>query len=226
MSRHQQYWDTFYAGHDSDGVPRAPSPFAEWVADRVGPGTPVVELGFGTARDSLWFARRGHPVRAYDFAPSAVEAARRTAERSDLDARFETLDLYDPHACDEVARAVAGLSDPPLVYARFLVHALEEDGRENLFRLAADGLAEGGFLALEYRTDADRGQRHLFGDDHFREFLSPSLVLDQLHGRGATVIEAVEGHGLAVYKDEDPHIARVLATFHPGPAAPSGEERS
>ena len=38
------------------------------------PGDTVVEIGSGTGRDAAFFARRGHPVRAYDVSPDGAHA--------------------------------------------------------------------------------------------------------------------------------------------------------
>ena len=49
---HHDYWESFYASRASSSVPEEPSAFARWVAGRLRPDQPVIELGFGTARDS------------------------------------------------------------------------------------------------------------------------------------------------------------------------------
>ena len=60
-----------------DDVPKRRSDFARWAARRIGRDDIVVEIGSGTGRDAAFFARRGHPVRAYDVSP---EARTRTPE--------------------------------------------------------------------------------------------------------------------------------------------------
>jgi hypothetical protein len=190
-------------------------------------GLEVVDIGFGTARDSLYFAGQGRPVRGLDFAESAVQHARGHAAAHGLAARFDVLDLYDDEAVDRVATTLAADPGGRAVYARFLVHSLEEPGRANLFRLAATALAgaggegAGGELFLEFRTGKDHGQKHLFGDDHFRVFLDPGLVEKEIEALGGEITHREEGCGLAVYKTEDPHVARLVARF-PSAAIGSG----
>lgn len=216
MTRLQQYWDHFYSGRDGAQVPHDPSAFAEWVADHVPRRAPIIEFGFGNARDSFWFARRGHAVDGYDFATSAVDLARRSARHAGVAARFHQLDLYDWMACQETGAKIAVEAESPVVYGRFLVHALQTQGRHNFFDLAALALSKGGHLAIEYRTINDRGEQHAFGEQHFRAYLEPSLVTGELMERGATIEHCEEGYGLAIYKDEDPHIARVIAGIAAG----------
>ncbi len=210
--QYREYWDSFYAGR-AGSVPADPSPFARWVQDRLRPGQPVVELGFGTARDSLWFARQGHSVAGYDFAGSAVARARGVADSEGLAASFNVLDLYDTPAVQVAAKEISGATASPAVYGRFLIHSLEESGRANLLDLAAEVLTGGGELYLEFRTGLDQGQQHLFGDDHFRVFLDPGIVVAEIEQRGGKVTHNEAAHGLAVYKTEDPHVARIEARW-------------
>jgi hypothetical protein len=208
-ARHRAYWDGFYASRDSAAVPGEPSMFARWVLPMLAPGQPLVEVGFGTGRDSFWFLDQGREVLGFDFATSAVERARGHADGQGSSGTFEVLDLYDAAAVCQAARIVAARTRPAL-YGRFLIHALEAAGRHHLFDLAA---AAGGDIYLEFRTGQDRGERHAFGDDHFRIFLEPELVADELRARGAVVTRSEADYGLAVYQDEDPHVARIVASW-------------
>lgn len=210
---HHDYWDSFYASRASSGVPEEPSAFARWVSERLRPDQPVVEFGFGTARDSLWFARHGHNVSGYDFAESAVHYAQGQADGHVVDATFAMLDLYDATGVEVVAKDIERTTSAPAVYGRFLIHSLEEAGRANLLDLAAETLAEGGDLYLEFRTGQDQGGQHLFGDDHFRIYLEPDIVVREIEERGGTIVHSVADHGLAVYKTEDPHVARIVARW-------------
>lgn len=211
------YWDEFYEGQSSKAVPEAPSSFAQWVVTQLQPGQIVAEFGFGNARDSLWIADRGHPVFGYDFAESAVRTAQRRAGGRDLSATFAALDLSDKTA---VCAASDGLPSGLAFYGRFLIHSLEESARGHLFDLAARRLDADGALFLEFRTAKDRDEEHLFGNDHFRVYLEPDEVSRELRARGARITHQEEGRGLALYKSEDPHVARITARWntpaHPG----------
>lgn len=206
------YWDHFYAGRSAGDVPEAPSAFAQWVAARLAPGSTVAEFGFGTARDSLFFAGQGHRVVGFDFAETAVAHATDRAARLGAEASFSELDLYDAEAASAVGAGLAG-HGVPVVYGRFLLHSLEAEGRANLLDLAATALAQGGELYLEFRTGLDAGHQHLFGEDHYRAYLDPDEVVAAILERGGSMLHVEAGHGLAVYKTEDPHVARLVARF-------------
>lgn len=210
VDEQRRYWDDFYKSARSADVPPDPSAFAAWTQERLSDEQLVIEFGFGTARDALWFLRQGHAVRGYDFANSAVDAANQHAEALPGDASFAVLDLSDTSA---VNAAVADLSTheaAPAVYGRFLIHSLTDVGRTNLFDVASGLGAE---LFVEFRTGKDKGMKHIFGDDHYRTYLDPESVVIEIEERGGRVTTLDQGHGRAVYKSEDPHVARVLADF-------------
>ena len=215
INAHHDYWDAFYASKESGGVPEQPSAFARWVAERLSKDQPVVEFGFGTGRDSLWFADRGHGVSGFDFAESAVLRAQGEADARGLKARFDPLDLYDVDGVGLTLKDLQEAHESPAIYGRFLIHSLEGHGRGNLLDLAATALDGGGELYLEFRTGQDSGTQHLFGEDHFRIYLDPEIVVNEIEERGGTITHSEAGHGLAVYKTEDPHVARIAARWSP-----------
>jgi hypothetical protein len=207
----RRYWDDFYKGDRSANVPRDPSAFATWVGGQLEDEQLIVECGFGNARDSFWFAHHGHAVRGFDFADSAVAAAQGVAAAEpSMDARFQELDLSDADAVVAVANDLQAVVGRPAVYGRFLIHSLEDEGRHNLIELAK---RLGGEIYVEFRTGKDAGQKHLFGDDHYRTYLDPLVVVEEIEARGGTVMVLEQGHGMAVYKSEDPHVARIVASW-------------
>lgn len=94
------------------------------------------------------------------------------------------------------------------VYARFLVHALEDEGRQNLWRLSRSVLAHTrGRIYLEFRTEPTH---HEFGE-HYRKFVHPEQVVSELTSYGFRVEHLEDRHGLAVHKGEDPRVCRIIA---------------
>ncbi|SDQ87761.1 methyltransferase domain-containing protein [Paraburkholderia tuberum] len=70
-----EFWDERFERHftpwDQAGVPSAFRAFAERHRD-----VAVLIPGCGSAHEAVWLARQGNPVRAIDFSPAAVAAAR------------------------------------------------------------------------------------------------------------------------------------------------------
>lgn len=205
------HWWPFYFGSAGETVSARPSPFASWVAERE-PAAAVVDIGSGTGRDSLWFASQGHDVLGLDYIPAATERAGNTASASGLSARFLTFNLYDVRQVLAVGAELAHREDPPVLYARFLVHAIEDEGRHALWRMASMCLRRGGRFYLEFRTSQNAEEEKVYGE-HFRKYLPGDAVVAEIEEWGGQVEHREEGHGLAVYKDEDPHVCRLVATW-------------
>lgn len=67
-----------------------PPEIAAWVAAHAAAGHPpgrALDLGCGTGTSSLFLAAHGWDVTGIDFAPNAIRAARRKADRADLAGR-------------------------------------------------------------------------------------------------------------------------------------------
>lgn len=208
----EAYWASFYAGEQRAAVPDEPSAFARWAVTRSGATTLLVDIGTGTARDALWFSRQGHEVLGLDYAAPAIDQAGRTAAHERLPATFEVFDLYEADQVGAMGTRLARRIQPPLLYGRFLIHALQDDGRHALWGLAATALQAGGSLYLEFRTGKDAGARHEFGE-HFRKFLDADTVVDEIEDWGGRIEYRHEDHGLAPYRHEDPHVCRLVSTW-------------
>ena len=96
-------------------------------------------------------------------------------------ARFRRLNLYDYRQLLTVGAQLAHERPTDAVYAWFLVHALEDEGRHNLWRFGRSVLrGTRGRLYLEFRTEATE---HEFGE-HYRQFVQPETVAGELAGYG------------------------------------------
>jgi hypothetical protein len=93
---------------------------------------------------------------------------------------------------------------------------MEPTGRENVLRLSSMSLRRGGLLFLEFRTRRDRHREHVF-EDHPRRFLAPDEVQAEIERAGGRLLYRAAGQGLAPFRDEDPHICRIVATWTDSP---------
>lgn len=206
---HREYWERFYASAASREVPEEPSAFATWVAEREPTPGPLVDIGTGTGRDALWFCTQRFDTVGLDYAESAVARATEVARSRGQAVTFETLNLYHRDEVDAVADQLARDLHPRVLYARFLVHALEDDGRLHLWRFARAMLPTGGRLYLEFRVAETE---HVFGE-HYRRFVEPERVAAEIGLEGGRIEHHEVGYGLAVYKTEDPRVARIVASW-------------
>jgi SAM-dependent methyltransferase len=205
--RHAKYWQLFYSTKAAK-VPSEPSSFARWVADREPRPTSLVDVGSGTGRDSLWLAGQDIDVLGCDYSSAGVSFAAERAREQQVGAAFRRLNLYDLRQTLAVGALLARERDTDAVYARFLVHALENDGRHNLWRFSRSALSgTRGRLYLEFRTEATE---HEFGE-HFRQFVQPDVVVAELAGHGFGIEHCEDRYGLAVHRNEDPRVCRIVA---------------
>ena len=201
------HWQSFYSGAASERVPLEESTFARWVTERVEDHPPIIDVGTGTARDARFFAMKDHQVVGLDYSEAAVDAANRRSEAEGWGATFQVVDLAD-------ARSVAAFAVGQdwtrgwHLYARFLVHAITDEARGNLWTLLTQVVAAGGEGWLEFRTDKDADAEKVFGE-HYRQYLPLEQVADELRARGLRVLEQIESQGLAPHRGEDPWVARV-----------------
>ena len=212
MSTHRKYWDQFDAKL-RDEVPSDPTPFARWVAEKYPSTRPLVDLGSGTGRDALWFAGdQNRSVIAVDYLVGAMRRGDRASSARQVPAAFEVLNLYDTRAVLALGARLSREEEPVDLYARFLMHALEPHGQENVVRLASMALRRGGLLFLEFRTPRDRDRPHAFGERR-RHYLRPRAVIAQIEAAGGRIVHKVEGKGLAPLREEDPYVCRLVAAW-------------
>ena len=211
LRTHRKQWDTFYGAHKGS-LPNKASSFAKWVADTYPSDRPLYDIGAGNARDARWFAKStGRDVTAVDYTIGAMMRAQRRAPDS-LPLSFQVINLYDAREVMTLGVRLSRLDTPADLYARFVLHALEDLGRENLWRLASMGLRGGGHLFLEFRTEQDRGRPHVF-QQAGRRYLDPAAVAAEIEAHGGRVVHQEAGTGLAPFKTEDPHVCRIVATW-------------
>ncbi|RBY91740.1 class I SAM-dependent methyltransferase [Blastococcus sp. TBT05-19] len=203
----RDYWQDFYQSPGVDRVPATESTFAGWVAERLPDGAGVLDVGTGTARDARFFARSGRRVLGLDYSSAAIERAQGLAGAEEWSADFRVLNLGDLTA---IGNLVADLdwSAGWHLYARFLLHAIDDTARSNLWTLAGAVARRGGECWFEFRTSEDQDAPHVFGE-HFRRYLSPDQVAEELAEHGMEVVERLHSQDLAPYKDENPWVARL-----------------
>lgn len=216
----QTYWDAFYSSNPRVQTLRSESPFARWTNEQLGSVDRVLDFGCGTGRDSIYFANAGYAVTGFDFSSAALQVARHERDASGVSASFVFLDLRDSAAALSTVRHLEARNENLACYARFLLHAIGDTERRVLFAIVRSLLAGGGSLFLEFRTPADATTGHVFGETHFRNYLDPETVCEELEELGAEISVCQQGRGLARFNGEDPAVCRVVASWN----APSSSQ--
>lgn len=111
----------------------------------------VLDVGAGRGADSLWLARKGIGVTAYDYVPQALRKASECAEEESLDLSVRYLNLTEWRSVFAEGARLARLPRRRVVLANHVVDATSSPGREALARLCSMALRErGGRLLAEF----------------------------------------------------------------------------
>lgn len=200
----EDYWNEFYASTRAHRRP-LPSQFAAFVAGELTAPARIVEFGCGAGRDTIFFASHGHDVTGVDGSSAAVESCAALASELGEKAEFVAASIDDPDLASRV-RVEPGNT---VVYARFFVHAINDEEETAFLRLAASLTSAGDRLAVEYRTVRDASGAKVTGT-HYRRFVDPSAFNANAVTQGFEVEYAVEGFGFAKYREDDAYVARAL----------------
>lgn len=202
------YWNEFYRAKAASLA--APSQFALFVLGETSADSRILDLGCGTGRDAIYFSSQGRHVVGVDASEAAVAHCTKVAKDNGLSARFLTSTIDAADLLDRAAREFEGAPRAGMtVYARFFVHAINDEEEMALLRLAAGICSKGDLLAAEFRTIRDAQQAKVTAE-HYRRFVNPLDFMANATSVGFTTEYFVEGFGYAKYKDDDAHVARCL----------------
>ena len=189
-------WNKRFAG-DGFIFGREPNEYLRSQAGLLRPGMRALCVADGEGRNSVWLARQGLDVDAFDIAELGVAKARRFAAQAGVTVNYRVADCdqwdWPQEAYDLVAAIFIQFADPEL--------------RERLFARMIAALKPGGLLVLqgytprqlEYKTGGPPILSHLYSEDMLRTaFAAMDLVSlrfyeadledgTQHHGRSALV---------------------------------------
>ena len=189
------------------------SSFAHFVREFIVPDSLVIDLGCGNGRDSR-FLNQFNDVVGIDQSEAAIEfckSQRLVDVKKTKTLAFQSLLMEDKNICHIFKmEVIKSEQNNVFIYARFFLHAIDEFQYEKFWEFAKClNLDFSVSVGVEFRTNEDVGNFKLF-PDHFRRYLDPSLVISDAELQGFKVRTLNQGYGFAKYKNEDPHIARII----------------
>lgn len=151
----------------------------EWLREHAGvwsSGQRALCVADGEGRNSVWLARRGLQVDAFDIAEVGVAKARRLAAEQDANVNYQVAD------CDGFAWPEAAYDGVAAIFVQFADPAL----RERLFTRIQQCLKPGGTLLLqgytpkqlEYRTGGPPVLSHLYTAALLREAFAAMDIVE------------------------------------------------
>jgi SAM-dependent methyltransferase len=212
-----QYWNQFY---NKKSLVLKPSPFAEWCLSEqyIQPSQKTLELGCGNGRDAFYFIDKGIFTFGLDASGAAIKI---NNEKLVADGHAKLggfLELDFENIADLTNSLPFDIQNFDSVYCRFVMHAMPKKTADKVLNFLFDQLRPGATFCMEFRTTKDP----LFqqGDaisaderitDHYRRFINTADFRAQLEDMGWVINYFVESNGLAVFKSEDPVVARIIA---------------
>lgn len=141
----------------------------------------VIELGCGNGRDLEYFSRNNIFVKGVD-----------QSYENSLIIKMDVGKYMEKNKCN---------GD---VYTRFFWHSIDKDLRLKILEWAQFN------LFIEARTTEDTNRKKIF-NDHYRNYVDIVELVKDLKENGFQIILLKEGTGMSKFKDEDPHLVRVIA---------------
>jgi SAM-dependent methyltransferase len=168
-------WNGRFAKADGYLFGKRPNAFLESQRERLRPGLRALSIADGEGRNSVWLARQGLAVTAFDFSPVAVEKARALAREAGVEVDHRVCDIFrwdwDAARYDVVAA----------IFFQFLTPAQ----RAEVFAGLQRALAPGGLLLLQgyrpeqpgYKTGGPSEEANLYTEPLLRESFSALEIL-------------------------------------------------
>jgi len=151
-STNRAAWERAHSGARGKLPTAKPSPLARKAAAALADGGTVIDVGAGRGADSLWLARKGLSVHAYDYVPTASQAVQQAAAEQDLDLAVRMLNLTEWRSVLAEGARMARVEGPRVMIARHTADATSRFGRGSLARFASMSLRGGGRLYLDVWT--------------------------------------------------------------------------
>ena len=199
------HWDEYYK---KDNVPVYPSPFAEYVANKLSNQQTILEVGCGNGRDAIFLASQGHLVTGLDRSGEAIELCKKLYSVESLEFFFGTI--------TDIEKINKKKYD--LIYSRFVIHAMSLNEEIKTLNMSHTLLNKDGQFFVECRSINDPLSRK--GDilsnterieGHYRRFIILEEFKQRLVQVGFKIIKTIESNGLAKFGKDDPVVIRIHA---------------
>ena len=206
----KKYWTEYYA---KNATPTNASTFAEFVLPKLEENKCLIELGCGNGRDSIYFAQNKLNVIAVDQVQEEVDYLNENHKEDNI--TFVGDDFTNLANTDNELIKNGNFD---YVYSRFTFHSINEVKEDRTLDWIRDSLLNGGYFLLEARSMKDPmfKQGNALSEnenftDHYRRYMDLDKIVEKLESREFEIIFKIEDNDLAVYKDDNPYVIRIIA---------------
>lgn len=206
----KEYWNNYYK---ENSKPTNASSFAEFILPKLEKNKNLIELGCGNGRDSIYFSENGLNVIAVDQACDEIDYLNENHINGNV--TFVCDDFTNLFESESVL--IQGNSFD-YVYSRFTFHSINEKKENRTLDWISDALDDNGLFLLEARSLNDpmfkKGEMLSESEnftDHYRRYMDLDKIIEKLESRGFEIIYKIEDNDLAVYKEDNPYVIRIMA---------------
>lgn len=206
----KEYWTEYYA---KNSKPTNASTFAEFILPKLGANKNLIELGCGNGRDSIYFAQNNLNVIAVDQVQEEVDYLNKHHKEENITFICDDFTNLANTSLDLIKE-----TEFDYVYSRFTFHSINETKENRTLDWIEDKLSEGGCFLLEARSINDpmfkQGKSLSENENftnHYRRYMDLDKIVDKLLSRKFEILYKVEDNNLAVYKDDNPYVIRIIA---------------
>jgi len=200
----KNYWNQYYTKHNKLGKPTS---FSKSIINKIPPHSNIMELGCGNGRDSYYFASKGHTVIGCDQSEMIINSLPNLGNNSPT---FLVEDIK------KLSKKFNHFFD--VIYARFVLHALNDKEAIAAVKWAYENLHKNGLFFSESRSikdpifgDGEKVKNRIYKTDHKRRFIKKNEIIQVLMAAGFVIDDVIEKQGLAIYKDSNPVVIRITA---------------
>ena len=202
ITKKNRYWQKFYKNRSFNDKVSFPSQFSIFTLSQKHNKKTLVEFGCGNGRDVSYMSKFFKKTYAFDISESAI--------KHNID-KFKSFKNLNFKICDVTKNfSYKNLKKlNKLIYTRFFIHTLSDDEIKIFIKLLSKIMNKNEKIFLEYRTHLDKNKKKVF-KNHYRNFLNPEKVKIFFHKENFKNTYSINGFGLAIFDEEDPHVSRQI----------------
>lgn len=207
----KEYWNKYYK---KNFEPTPHSTFAEFILPYVENNKLLIELGCGNGRDSIFLSKKVNVI--------GIDQV--NDEISYLNKKFKNEHIE--FLADDFTNLInsTGYNKKVLskninyIYSRFTFHSINETKENNTLDWIESTLNKDGMFFLEARSIKDpmfkKGKNLSKNENfttHYRRYMDLDEIIRKLESRNFEIIFKIEDKNLAIHKDDNPYVIRIIA---------------
>ena len=206
----KEYWNKYY---EKNSKPTTASSFAKFILPQLSENKNLLELGCGNGRDSIYFSKNGLNVIGVDQVRCEVDF---------LNENYKSENIC--FICDDFTNlensehSLIKETQFDYIYSRFTFHSINKNKEDRTLDWIETKLSKDGLFLLEARSINDPmfKQGKMLSEtehftNHYRRFMNLDNIIEKLENRNFGIVFKTEENNLAVYKNDNPYVIRIIA---------------